>query len=68
MIAKLKKTALGKILYRLSRSSFGAPLRRLSRLLQSEQMNLSHLRPAHRAHNRAQVLTLSRFETRTRAH
>lgn len=68
MIAKLKNTALGRILYRLSRSSFGAPLRHISRLLQSGQGHLSHLRPAHLAHNRAQIQTLSRFEAWTRAH
>lgn len=68
MIAKLKNTALGKMLYRLSRSSFGAPLHQISRLLQSGQGHLSHLHPAHLAHNRAQIQTLSRFETRTRAY
>jgi len=68
MIAKLKNTALGKMLYRLSRSSFGAPLHHISRLLHSGLGHLSHLHPANRAHNRAQTQTLSRFETRTRGY
>ncbi|MFP3385588.1 hypothetical protein [Tritonibacter sp. SIMBA_163] len=66
MIAKLKQSAFGKILYRLSRSIFGRPLRRLSTWLQSESTQMVHMSAKNRQHNREQVEILERFETEIR--
>ncbi|MCG7625985.1 hypothetical protein [Epibacterium sp. Ofav1-8] len=62
MIAKLKQTALGKLLYRLSRSTAGRPLAGLAALLQHEAIQLAHLKPAHRRHNQTQCDILAQFE------
>ncbi|TNJ40939.1 hypothetical protein [Phaeobacter sp. B1627] len=64
MIAKLKQTAFGKTLYRLSRSSFGGPLRWSAAALQNEAIQPAHLAPANRRHNRTQAAILARFEAR----
>jgi len=65
MIAKLKKTALGELVYRLSRSALGWPLRRLSIWLQSEAFQLEHLSSVNRKHNQTQIAILEQFETET---
>jgi len=62
MIAKLKQTALGKGLYRLSRSPFGRPLAGIALLLQHDAIQPAHLKPVHRHHNQKQIDILSRFE------
>ena len=62
MIAKLKKTALGKAIYRLSRARLGAPLQMLSRAVQHEALQLEHLKSAHRSHNQKQIDILAHFE------
>jgi hypothetical protein len=67
MIAKLKQTALGKSLYRLSRSRFGTPLAWLAGLLQHEILQPAHLHPGNRAHNQKQMDILARFEAQKRA-
>ena len=63
MIAKLKTTAFGKAIYRLTRSRLGAPLQVLSKAAQHEALQLEHLQSAHRSHNQKQIDILSRFET-----
>lgn len=62
MLRKLKQTHFGKALYRLSRTSLGAPLRGLARLLQHDALDPAHLYMRNRAHNRRQREILSRFE------
>lgn len=66
MLQRLKQSRLGKVLYRLSRSSFGSPLRLLARLVQHERLNPSHLAWRNRRHNRQQMQILARFEAKTR--
>ncbi len=65
MIALLKKTVLGKRLYRLSRSPLGRPLAVLATLMQHERFQLSHLKPAHRRHNQEQLDILAKFDARS---
>ncbi|NIZ13201.1 hypothetical protein [Phaeobacter sp. HF9A] len=65
MIAILKKTTFGKMLYRLSRTALGRPLVWFAALLQHEAIQPAHLIPAHRRHNQQQLDILSRFEART---
>lgn len=62
MLRKLKQTHFGKVLYRLSRTSLGVPLRWAAVLLQHEALDPAHLSARNRAHNRRQTEILSRFE------
>lgn len=62
MIAKVKKTALGRAIYKLSRSRLGTPLQILSRTVQHKALKLEHLQSAHRSHNQKQLDILARFE------
>lgn len=63
MFEKLKKTSLGKRLYRITRQPVvGWPVQALGRFVQSEVFQFSHLKPKNRAHNRKQTRTLQRFE------
>lgn len=64
MIGWLKKTILGKVLYRFSRSSLGTPLRHLASLLQHEAIQLAHLVPSNRQHNQEQIRILTEFDIR----
>lgn len=66
MIRKLKQTRVGKILYRVSRTSIGGPLRALSRLVQHGTSQLAHLSRSHHQHNQKQIDILARFEIETR--
>lgn len=63
MFERLKKTTLGKAIYRFSRwPVIGWPVRALARFVQSEVFQPSHLYPANIAHNRQQSAALKRFE------
>lgn len=66
MIRKLKKTRLGKTLYRLSRKPGGAPLRKVAKVAQSEAFQTEHLSVEHQRHNRDQLRILAKFEKETR--
>lgn len=66
MIGWLKKTVLGKVLYRFSRSSLGAPLRHLAAFLQHEAIQLAHLVPSNRRHNQEQIRILTEFDIRAK--
>ncbi|MCG7630339.1 hypothetical protein MHM88_21260 [Epibacterium sp. MM17-32] len=63
MIAKLKQTEFGKILYRLLRNSPDVWARIFSAVFQNDVIRLAHLYPANRRHNKKQIETLARFET-----
>lgn len=63
MIDRLKRTRLGKLIYRLSRRPVvGWPLRMLARFVQSEAFQPAHLVPANIAHNQNARAALKRFE------
>ncbi|MEL0439193.1 hypothetical protein [Phycobacter sp. K97] len=66
MLQRLKQSGLGKVLYRLSRSPFGGPLRFLAGLVQHERLDPSHFAARNRRHNRQQMQILARFEAKTR--
>ncbi|MEO1777196.1 MAG: hypothetical protein AAFU63_00245 [Pseudomonadota bacterium] len=67
MIEKLKKTWFGNQIHRISHGSrLGYPLLILSRVVQSEAVQWTHLRPEHRAHNARQQDVLATFERKTR--
>lgn len=62
MIVFLKKTRLGKYLYRLSRRPrIGMPLRRIAGFLQSEFLRSDHFKPQNTAHNRKANAVLNQF-------
>lgn len=62
MLQRLKKSSLGKWMYRASRlPGLGLPLRVLSRMVQIEALQIAHLKPRNRAHNRRQRRILSDF-------
>jgi hypothetical protein len=62
MFNKLKKTRLGKALYRFMHAPvIGWPLLVLVRFVQSEFFQISHLYPKNVMHNRRQAQTLERF-------
>ncbi|EBA14555.1 hypothetical protein RSK20926_01132 [Roseobacter sp. SK209-2-6] len=67
MLQKLKQSSFGKLLYRLSRSSLGAPLRHLAQALQHEALNPAHLSARNRAHNKAQMQILKAFKAQNSA-
>lgn len=66
MIGWLKKTILGKVLYRLSHSSLGMPLRHLAALLQHEAIQPAHLVPSNRRNNQEQIRILTEFDIRAK--
>jgi len=62
MIEQLKKSRVGKRLYRLSRrQGIGRVVRLIARLIQAEPLQLDHYRPLNIAHNRRQKHVLQRF-------
>jgi len=63
MIARIKNSAFGKRLYRFSRVPyFGYPLRIMARAVQSEALQIAHLKTENRAHNAHQAAILTAFE------
>ncbi len=62
MIAKLKKTALGQLLYRVSRTQVGTPLRYMADMLKNNQNQRAHSLPQHKKHNQRQMDILAAFE------
>lgn len=62
MITKIKKTALGQMLYRASRTPIGTPLRYLADMLKNNQNQRAHSLPQHKKHNQRQIDILAAFE------
>lgn len=63
MIAQLKKSRLGKAIYVISRSGpLGWPLLMLSRLVQSEPLQPTHIYPRNLRHNARQRQILAAFD------
>lgn len=67
MLQRLKQSSFGKLLYRMSRSAFGAPLRNLAQVLQHEALNPVHLASKNRTHNKTQIETLELFNLQNTA-
>jgi len=62
MLETLKKSSVGKRLYRVSRrGGAGKALQSLARVLQAELLQPAHYSPRNIAHNRRQAQSLERF-------
>jgi len=62
MIEKLKKSYIGKRLYRFSRrQGAGRVMQKFARLIQAEVFQVAHYKPRNIAHNRRQTQVLERF-------
>jgi hypothetical protein len=62
MFKTLKKSSIGKRLYRFSRrQGVGRAVHKIARLMQVEVLQLDHYKPSNIAHNRRQAQVLERF-------
>ena len=65
MFDRIKKTYVGKVIYRLARLPvIGLPLLILSRAVQYETFQLVHLLPSSIAHNKRARTALEEFEAK----
>ncbi|MEL7165876.1 MAG: hypothetical protein AAGL96_10440 [Pseudomonadota bacterium] len=68
MIEKIKHSRFGQTLYRFSRRPvIGRPVLMLAKLLQSDALNLDHVKAKNRAHNARQMEILAAFERERRS-